>query len=65
MYWGDKAVSAADNIKDLDGACMVLAKNGLKRNKSIIEAFECIGKEKVTYSHCQHIYMKTSITKKA
>jgi hypothetical protein len=32
MCWGDKAVSAADNTRDLDGACAVLAKSGLKRS---------------------------------
>jgi hypothetical protein len=32
MCWGDEAVSAADNTRDLDGACAVLAKSGLKRS---------------------------------
>jgi hypothetical protein len=59
MCWGDEAVSAADNTRDLDGACAVLAKSGLKRNGSITEAFEHIGKEKVTYSHRQHTYTQT------
>ena len=57
--WGNEAVSAADNTKDLDGACIVLAKSGLKRDGSITSAFECIGKEKVTYSHCQYTYTQT------
>jgi hypothetical protein len=59
MCWGDEAVSAADNTRDLDGARAVLAKSSLKRNGSITEAFEHIGKEKVTYSHCQHTYTQT------
>jgi hypothetical protein len=59
MCWGDEAVSAADNTRDLDGARAVLAKSGLKRNGSITEAFEHIGKEKVTYSHRQHTYTQT------
>jgi hypothetical protein len=59
MYWGEEAVSAADNTKDLDGACTVLAKSGLKKNGSITEAFKQIDKEKVTYLHCQHTYTET------
>jgi hypothetical protein len=59
MCWGDEAVSAADNTKDLDGARTVLAKSGLKRNGSITDAFERIGKEKVSYSHRQHTYTET------
>ncbi len=51
MCWGEEAVSAADNTKDLDGAHTILAKSGLKKNRSITEAFDHIGKEKVTYSH--------------
>ena len=51
MCWGDKAISATGNTKDLDGACTVLAKFRLKENGSIIKAFENIRKEKVTYSH--------------
>ena len=56
MCWGDKAISAAGNTKDLDGACTVLAKSGLKKNRSITKAFENIGKEKITYLYCQHTY---------
>jgi hypothetical protein len=59
MCWGDEAVSAADNTRDLDGARAVLAKSGLKRNGSITQAFERIGKEKVSYSHRQHTYTET------
>jgi hypothetical protein len=59
MCWGNEAVSAADNTKDLDGARTVLAKSGLKRNRSITNAFERISKEKVSYSHHQHTYTKT------
>ena len=51
MCWGDEAVNMADNTKDLEGAHTVLSKARLKRNGSITDAFECIGKEKVTYSH--------------
>ncbi len=32
MCWGDKAISATGNTKDLDGACTVLAKFRLKEN---------------------------------
>jgi hypothetical protein len=59
MCWGEEAVSAADNTKDLDGARAVLAKSGLKRNGSITQAFERIGKDKVSYSHRQHTYTET------
>ena len=59
MCWGEEAVSAADNTKDLDGAHTILAKSGLKKNRSITEAFDHIGKEKVTYSHRQHTYTET------
>jgi hypothetical protein len=59
MCWGDEAVGAADNTKDLEAARTVLAKSGLKRNGSVTEAFERIGKGKVTYSHRQHTYTET------
>ena len=60
MCWGDETITAADNTKDLNGACYVLTnKSGLQRNGSITMAFECIGKEKVTYSHRQHTYTET------
>ena len=59
MCWGEEAVSAADNTKDLDGAHTVLVKSGLKKNGSITEAFNHIGKEKVTYLHHQHTYTET------
>jgi hypothetical protein len=59
MCWGDEAVSAADNTKDLDGARTVLAKSGLKRDGSITGAFERISKETVSYSHRQHTYTET------
>ena len=59
MCWGEEVVSATDNTRDLDAACTILAKSGLKRNGSIMDAFECIGKEKVSYSHYQHTYTET------
>jgi len=59
MCWGDEAVSAADNTRDLEGAHTVLAKSGLKRNGSITQAFERIGKQRVTYSHRQLTYTET------
>ena len=54
--WGDKAVSAANNTKDLDGAHTILAKSRLKRDGSITSAFKHIGKEKVIYSHHQYTH---------
>ena len=59
MCWGNEAVSAADNMKDLEGARSILVKSGLKRNRSITQAFERIGKEKASYSHCQYTYTET------
>ena len=61
MCWGEEVVSAVDNTKDLDGICAVLAKSRLKRNGSITQAFERIGKEKMTYSHRQHTYMEMRV----
>ena len=43
-------------MKDLEGVRIILAKSGLKRNGSITQAFEHIGKEKAFYSHCQYIF---------
>jgi hypothetical protein len=51
--WGDEAVEAADSTQDLESAHIVLANTKL-RDGSITAEFECIGKEKVTYSHHQH-----------
>ena len=50
---GDKAVIAADNTQDSEGAQVVLAKTKLC-DGLITAKFECIGKGKVTYLHCQH-----------
>ena len=46
-------MEAADAMKDLESARLVLMKMKL-RDGSITAQFECIGKEKVTFSHCQH-----------
>jgi hypothetical protein len=51
--WGDDAVEAADDTKDLENARLVLAKTKL-RDGSITAQFERIGKEKITFSHRQH-----------
>jgi hypothetical protein len=59
MCWGDEAVGAADQTKDLEGACNVLAKSGVKRNGSITAAFELIGKEMVTFSHRPYTFTET------
>ena len=52
MCWGDEAVNTADNTKDLKGARTILS-------KARLNAFEHIGKEKVSYSHRQHTYTET------
>jgi len=59
MCWGDEAVCAADETKDLEGAREVLKKSGVKRNGSITSAFARIYKDKVTYSHRQYTYTET------
>ena len=51
--WGDEAVEAADSTQDLESARVVLARTKL-HDGTITAEFERIGKEKVTYSHCQH-----------
>jgi hypothetical protein len=51
--WGEEAVAAADNTRDVRSACDVLA-NHKDIDGSITVAFQCAGKGKVTYSHCQH-----------
>jgi hypothetical protein len=59
LCWGEEAVSAADSTANLEGARTALAKSGVKRNGSITEAFERIGKEKIVYSNRQHTYIET------
>jgi hypothetical protein len=51
ICWGAETVAAADETRNVDAA-----REALKRVKdgSITEAFERIGKKKVTYSHRQH-----------
>lgn len=51
--WGEEAVAAADNTKDVKAAREALGK--MKSvDSSITAVFECIAKDKVTYSHRQH-----------
>jgi hypothetical protein len=53
ICWGEEAVAAADNTKDVRAAREALKK--LKSvDSSITEAFVRIAKGKVTYSHRQH-----------
>jgi hypothetical protein len=64
MCWGLDAVIAADNTADLEGARSVLAKArkagaGVKKDGSITQAFEHIGKETVSYSQRQLTYAET------
>ncbi|KAF8993712.1 hypothetical protein BDQ17DRAFT_1252516 [Cyathus striatus] len=59
-YWGDETVTAATAMKnarrDTSEVCDVLAKH---KDGSIVAAFECVGKGKVTYSHRQHTQAET------
>ena len=53
ICWGEEAVTAADNMKDVRAAHEVLGK--MKSfDLSITAAFRQISKDKVTYSHRQH-----------
>ena len=53
ICWGEEAVAAADNTKDVNAAREALGK--MKSVDSLITAaFERIAKTKVTYSHRQH-----------
>lgn len=51
--WGEEAVGAADETRDIAAAREVLAKTKL-RDGSITAEFARIGKGTVTYSHRQH-----------
>ena len=53
VCWGEDAVAAADGMKDVKAAWEALGsmKNA---NGSITAVFNCIGKDKITYSHHQH-----------
>ena len=53
ICWGEEAVTATDNTKDVQAACEALGKLNLV-NGSITAAFERVAKSKVTYSHHQH-----------
>ena len=53
ICWGEEAVAAADNTKDVRAVREVLGK--MKSfDSSITAAFRQISKDKVTYSHRQH-----------
>jgi hypothetical protein len=51
--WGEEAMVAADNTRDVRSACDALA-NHKDIDGSIMAAFQRAGKGKFTYSHCQH-----------
>jgi hypothetical protein len=53
ICWGEEAVAAADNTKDVRAAREALKKIKLV-DSSITEAFARIAKGKITYSHRQH-----------
>ncbi len=56
--WGEEAVAAADNTKDVQAAREALGR--MKSvDSSITAAFERVAKSKVTYSHRQHTTMET------
>jgi len=49
--WGEEAVAAADGTQDVKSAHDALANH---KDGTITVAFQCAGKGKVMYSHCQH-----------
>ena len=53
ICWGEEAVAAADNTKNVGAAREALGKMRLV-NGSITAAFERTSKGKITYSHHQH-----------
>jgi hypothetical protein len=53
ICWGEEAVSAADNTRDVRAAREALSKIKLV-DSSITAAFKRVAKDKVTYSHRQH-----------
>ncbi|KAG1726410.1 hypothetical protein EDB19DRAFT_1618414, partial [Suillus lakei] len=52
-YWGDEVLKAADQAKNANKVRQKIISSFLQ-NGSITASFECNGKGKVTYSHCQH-----------
>jgi hypothetical protein len=58
VCWGDEAVVAADQTRDVRTARDALEKMSTK-DGSILEAFGRVAKSKVTYSHRQHTKTET------
>lgn len=56
ICWGAETVAAADETRNVDSAREALKK---VKDGSITEAFERLGKGKVTYSHRQHTSAQT------
>ena len=55
ICWGVETVAAADETRNVNDAREALKK---VKDGSITEAFERVGKGKVTYSHRQHTTMQ-------
>lgn len=53
ICWGEEAIAEADKTRDVHGAREAISLMKLA-NGSIMDAFERVGKGKVTYSHRQH-----------
>ncbi len=53
LCWGEDAVAAADDTRNVQAAHEALGKMR-SMNSSITDAFEWVAKGKVTYSHTQH-----------
>ena len=51
--WNEEAVAATNQTESAATACKTIT-NQSGTNESITAAFEHVGKEKVTYSHCQY-----------
>jgi hypothetical protein len=58
ICWGEEAVVAADQTRDVASARDALGRMKMK-DGSIIEAFDRVARSKVTYSHRQHTTTET------
>ncbi|KAF8547223.1 hypothetical protein OG21DRAFT_1377548, partial [Imleria badia] len=56
--WGDEAVSAADDAKDMNEAHTKVVR-GILKNGKITQSFERKGKERATYSNIPHTCTET------
>ncbi|KAG2353806.1 hypothetical protein BDR07DRAFT_1454365 [Suillus spraguei] len=58
LCWGDEVLKAADSAKEAREVCNKIV-DSILRNRSITASFECKGKGKIMYLHCQHTHTET------